>query len=36
MRKNADSDAAAAVQRVAGLSVVGGQYVFVRGLGERY
>ncbi len=36
MRKNADSDAAAAVERVAGLSVVGGQYVFVRGLGERY
>lgn len=36
MRKNADSDAAAAVSRVAGLSVVGGQYVFVRGLGERY
>jgi outer membrane receptor protein involved in Fe transport len=36
MKKNADSDAAAAMQRVTGVSVVGGQYVFVRGLGERY
>ncbi|HEX6210252.1 MAG TPA: TonB-dependent receptor, partial [Methylomirabilota bacterium] len=36
MRANADSDAAAAMARVTGLSVVGGQYVFVRGLGERY
>ncbi len=36
MRTNADSDAAAAMARVTGLSVVGGQYVYVRGLGERY
>ena len=36
MRKNADSDAAAAMSRVTGLSVVDNQYVFVRGLGERY
>jgi outer membrane receptor protein involved in Fe transport len=36
MRANADSDAAAAMARVTGLSVVDGQYVFVRGLGERY
>jgi len=36
MRANADSDAAAAMARVTGLSVVGGQYVYVRGLGERY
>lgn len=36
MRSNGDSDAAAAMQRVTGLSVVDGQYVFVRGLGERY
>lgn len=36
MKKNADSDAAAAMQRVTGLSVVDNQYVFVRGLGERY
>jgi outer membrane receptor protein involved in Fe transport len=36
MKKNADSDAAAAMSRVTGLSVVDNQYVFVRGLGERY
>ena len=36
MRSNGDSDAAAAMQRVTGLSVVDNQYVFVRGLGERY
>jgi outer membrane receptor protein involved in Fe transport len=36
MKQNADTDAAAAMQRVTGVSVVGGQYVFVRGLGERY
>jgi TonB-dependent receptor len=36
MRQNGDSDAAAALSRVTGLSVVDNQYVFVRGLGERY
>jgi hypothetical protein len=36
MRANGDSDAASALQRVTGLSVVDNQYVFVRGLGERY
>jgi outer membrane receptor protein involved in Fe transport len=36
MRENGDTDAAAAMQRVTGLSVVDSQYVFVRGLGERY
>lgn len=36
MRDNGDSDAAAAMSRVTGLSVVDSQYVFVRGLGERY
>jgi TonB-dependent receptor len=36
MRRNGDSDAAAAMTRVTGLSVVDNQYVFVRGLGERY
>jgi outer membrane receptor protein involved in Fe transport len=36
MSRNADSDAASAMQRVTGLSVVENQYVFVRGLGERY
>jgi hypothetical protein len=36
IRKNADSNAASAMQRVTGLTVVDNQYVFVRGLGERY
>ena len=36
MKNNGDSDAAAAMQRVTGLSLVDNQYVFVRGLGERY
>jgi hypothetical protein len=31
-----DSDAADAVKRVTGVSVEGGKYVFVRGLGDRY
>jgi hypothetical protein len=31
-----DSDAAGALKRVTGISVVGGKYVFVRGLGDRY
>jgi TonB-dependent receptor len=30
------SDAAAAMEKVTGASVVGGKYVYVRGLGERY
>jgi hypothetical protein len=36
MKANADSDAASAMSRVTGLSLVDNQYVFVRGLGERY
>src|SRR5918992_4710702 len=36
MKANGDSDAAAAMSRVTGISVVDNQYVFVRGLGERY
>ena len=36
MKQNGDSDAAAALSRVTGLSIVDSQYVFVRGLGERY
>ncbi|MGE0043525.1 MAG: TonB-dependent receptor [Vicinamibacterales bacterium] len=36
MKDNGDGDAAAAMQRVTGLSVVDNSYVFVRGLGERY
>ncbi|MCI0751649.1 MAG: TonB-dependent receptor [Flammeovirgaceae bacterium] len=35
-KKMGDSDAAAAVKRVPGVSVEGGKYVFVRGLGDRY
>ncbi|MEO1053187.1 MAG: TonB-dependent receptor [Bacteroidota bacterium] len=31
-----DSDAAGAIRRVPGVSIQGGQYVFVRGLGDRY
>lgn len=34
--RTTDSNAAEALTRVTGLSVVSGQYVFVRGLGERY
>jgi hypothetical protein len=36
MKSNGDSDAAVAMSRVTGLSLVDNQYVFVRGLGERY
>ena len=37
MKQNGDSNAAAALQQVTGLTVVpGGRYVFVRGLGDRY
>ena len=34
--KMGDSDAAEAAKRVTGVSVEGGKYVFVRGLGDRY
>ncbi|MBX3148194.1 MAG: TonB-dependent receptor [Gemmatimonadales bacterium] len=34
--RSPDGDAAAAVQRVSGVTVQEGKYVFVRGLGERY
>ena len=34
--KTGDSNAASALKRVPGLSLVGGKFVFVRGLGERY
>lgn len=34
--RSPDGDAAAAVGRVSGVTVQGGKYVFVRGLGERY
>lgn len=35
-RKIGDSDAAEAVKRVTGVSIEGGKYVYVRGLGDRY
>lgn len=35
-RKIGDSDAASSMQRVTGVSVEGGKYVYVRGLGDRY
>ncbi len=35
-RRIGDSDAAAAVKRVTGVSVQDGKYVYVRGLGDRY
>ncbi len=34
--RQGDGDVAGALQRVTGLSVVGGRFVYVRGLGERY
>tara|TARA_B100000508_G_scaffold85763_1_gene66732 strand:+ start:41582 stop:44476 length:2895 start_codon:yes stop_codon:yes gene_type:complete len=36
IRKSGDSDAAAAMKRVPGVSLAGGKYVYVRGLGDRY
>ncbi|MGB3392149.1 MAG: TonB-dependent receptor [Stenotrophomonas sp.] len=36
LQRTGDGDAAAALVRVSGLSVVGDKYVYVRGLGERY
>jgi TonB-dependent receptor len=36
MKKSGDSNAAAALRRVTGLTVVGGRFVFIRGLGGRY
>ena len=36
MSKAGDSDAAQALRRVTGLTVVGGRYVYIRGMGERY
>lgn len=34
--KSGSSDAAAAMSKVTGASVLGGKYVYIRGLGERY
>jgi outer membrane receptor protein involved in Fe transport len=36
MSKSGDSDAAGALRRVTGVTIVDGRYVYVRGLGERY
>lgn len=36
MSRSGDSDAASALKRVNGLTVIGGKYVYVRGLGDRY
>jgi hypothetical protein len=36
MKANGDRDAAAAMERVTGVSIVENSFVFVRGLGERY
>ncbi len=36
MSNAGDSDAASALKRVTGLTVIGGKYVYVRGLGDRY
>lgn len=36
MGRQGDSDAGGALRRVTGLTLMGGKYVYVRGLGERY
>ena len=36
IERSGEGDIAGALKRVTGLSVVGGKYVYVRGLGERY
>jgi outer membrane receptor protein involved in Fe transport len=36
MARSGDSDAAGALKRVTGVTIIDGKYVYVRGLGERY
>lgn len=36
LKRTGDSDAASSMKRVTGVSVEGGKYVYVRGLGDRY
>ncbi|MBN2682538.1 MAG: TonB-dependent receptor [Bacteroidales bacterium] len=36
LKKTGDSDAASSMKRIPGVSVAGGKYVYVRGLGDRY
>ena len=35
-KKSADGNAAAAAKRIPGVSIEGGKYVYIRGLGDRY
>ncbi len=36
IRRSPDASAGEALRRVTGISIIGGKYIFVRGLGERY
>lgn len=36
MSKQGDSNAASALKRVPGITLIGGKYIYVRGLGDRY
>ncbi|MFN3605051.1 MAG: TonB-dependent receptor domain-containing protein [Leptonema sp. (in: bacteria)] len=36
IKRSPDSSASDVIKRVTGISIIGGKYVFVRGLGERY
>ena len=36
LKRTGDSDAASSIKRVTGVSVEGGKYVYIRGLGDRY
>lgn len=36
LKRIGDSDAASSIKRITGVSIEGGKYVFVRGLGDRY
>ncbi|MEN8146898.1 MAG: TonB-dependent receptor [Campylobacterota bacterium] len=36
MSKQGDSNAASALKRVPGITIMGGKYIYVRGLGDRY
>ena len=36
MSKQGDSNAASALKRVPGITIIGGKYIYVRGLGDRY
>lgn len=36
MSRSGDGDAAGALRRVTGITVIGGRFVYVRGMGERY